>query len=188
MIEAGFRPWIGPQYARPDNIFKRRILVLGESHYGPYGTEHPDDTINTVQLFTQGGARHAFFTKIAKVLLGLNETHWLSNKDLKEAFDNIAFYNYIPQFAGEQARQRPTPAMWDASREPFSKTLELLQPHLVIILGKALNHHVPELPEGIHRCFIQHPSTGFSYAQWGSQVAQAIRQAHYTTGAEYPHG
>src|SRR5690625_6892224 len=87
MIEAGFRPWIGPQYARPDNIFKRRILVLGESHYGPYGTEHPDDTINTVQLFTQGGARHAFFTKIAKVLLGLNETHWLSNKDLKEAFD-----------------------------------------------------------------------------------------------------
>jgi len=175
MSEIAFKPWVGSHYASPANHFRRRILVLGESHYGPTGTEHPDTTIETVQHFTHGGARHAFFTKIAKVLLGLDETRWLSNEQLASAFQHVAFYNFVPMFAGDWSRQRPTPEMWEAGRAPFRKILKELQPHLVIVLGKALNYHVPDLPAGIQRCSIQHPSTGFSYAQWGPLVTDAIQ-------------
>lgn len=174
MIEAIFKPWIGAKYASSDNLFNRRILVLGESHYGPAGTEHSDTTIEVVTHFTQGGARHAFFTKIAKVLLGLDETRWLSPAMLAEVYENIAFYNYLPMFAGDWARQRPSPELWEAGQGPFRRVLEDLKPDLVLVLGKELNHHVPQLPPGVHRCPIQHPSTGFSYAEWGPLVAKAM--------------
>lgn len=176
MSEAIFKPWVGAKYASPDNLFNRRILVLGESHYGPAGTEHPDTTIEVVTHFTQGGARHAFFTKIAKLLLGLDETRWLGPELLAETFENVSFYNYVPRFAGDYARQRPSPELWEAGRAPFRRVLEDLKPDLVIVLGKALNHHVPELPSGVHRCAIQHPSTGFSYSEWGPRVAEAMER------------
>lgn len=181
MSEIIFKPWVGPKYASADNHFDRRLLVLGESHYGPVGAECPDTTIEVVQRYTQGGARLAFFTKIAKVLLGLDGTTWLSNALLMETFQNIAFYNYIPMFVGDYARQRPTSEMWEAGRTPFIKVLDQLQPQLVIILGKTLNHHVPELPGNTQRCFIQHPSTGFSYTEWGPRVTQAIQQLPATS-------
>src|SRR5690606_11461910 len=100
----------------------------------------------------QGGARHAFFTKIAKVLLGLDETRWLSPAMLAEVYENIAFYNYLPMFAGDWARQRPSPELWEAGQGPFRRVLEDLKPDLVLVLGKELNHHVPQLPPGVHRC------------------------------------
>lgn len=175
MIEGAFKPWVGAKYGTPHNRFNRRILVLGESHYGPAGTEHPDTTIEVVTYFTQGGARHSFFTKIAKVLLGLDEkSGWLEPELLADVFDNVAFYNYVPRFAGDYARQRPSSELWEAGQAPFHSVLENLRPDLVIVLGKALDHYVPELPSGIRRCPIQHPSTGFSYTEWGPKVAAAL--------------
>lgn len=170
-----FKPWIGSQYFNP-NYFGLRVLVLGESHYGNVAEFHPNFTIEVVRDLAQNH-RHSFFTKISKVLLGLDQHTHIGNSERKEIWEHIAFYNYIPGFVAEDPRQRPTLAMWSTAKQPFLDIIQELSPHVVLVLGKALSTHIPTLPEHIEICAIQHPSTGFSYQQWNPLFAESIKRA-----------
>ena len=86
-----FDPWIGSKYFG-ENHFGLRVLVLGESHYGDVLESRPTVTTEVVRLLAQN-ERHVFFTKVSKVLLGLDGNTWLDNQQRGEIWEHIAFYN-----------------------------------------------------------------------------------------------
>ena len=174
MKDVVFKPYQGSKYTQ-NNRFGLRVLVLGESHNHD-GVESSDFTTGVVKWFTQN-KRDAFFTKIAKVLLGIETNGWLSDTELVEIWDQVAFYNYIQCFV-KTARIRPTDEMWRAAQEPFLSVLDELKPDVVLVLGfDLLNHLGQPLPEGPEFCGIKHPSTGFSYREWTPKFVDALNKA-----------
>jgi hypothetical protein len=170
-----FEPWIGSRY-KHNNRFGVRILVLGESHYGEETETRPTATTDVVRRYAQR-ERYPFFTKVSKVLLGLDSETWLDNRARGDVWEDIAFYNYIQGFVSEDSRVRPSAEMWSAAKAPFLQMLKDLDPNVVLVLGKELGAHLPPIPERIEVCCIQHPSTGFSYAKWNPLFSEAVRRA-----------
>ncbi|EJL6763076.1 hypothetical protein NMS83_003770 [Vibrio cholerae] len=169
-----FQPWVGNRYWEA-NRFGARVLVLGESHYGSGEEANPNFTKDVVQKLAIE-QRHAFFTKISKVLLGLDSSHWIADEDRGEVWKHIAFYNYVQCFVSDKARVRPNHDMWQDSKEAFMSVIEYLKPDLVLVLGIQLGDVIPRLESNIEVCVIQHPSTGFSYAKWNPIVSEALRR------------
>lgn len=174
-----FEPWIGSRYA-DDNRFGVRLLVLGESHYGPEQETRSTITSEVVREWAKT-KRHPFFTKVAKVLLGLDGNSWLDDTSRSEVWEHVAFYNYIQGFVSDDSRVRPTYQMWSDSRRPFLHVLSELRPNVVLVLGKELATNLPAFPGGIEVCHIQHPSTGFDYKKWNPLFADAIQRARAST-------
>ena len=174
-----FEPWIGSKY-NSENRFGVRVLVLGESHYGDESETRSTITSEVVRWLAQD-ERHSFFTKISKVLLGLDEKTWLDNEVRGEVWNHIAFYNYIQGFVGNESRVRPSSEMWDSAKEPFLETVKRLSPMVILVLGKELATRIPKLPDDIEVCCIQHPSTGFVYSQWNPLFIQAVQNAKQNT-------
>jgi hypothetical protein len=175
MSEIVFEPWIGSRFTQA-NRFGTRVLVLGESHYGPESETRSTVTTEVVRKLAQN-ERHAFFTKISKVLLELDGKTWLDNNSRSEVWEHIAFYNYIQGFVGTESRVRPSPELWNAAQVPFFQVLEKLTPQVILVLGKELSQHLPTILGKVEVCRIQHPSTGFSYAKWNPLFAEAVRRA-----------
>jgi hypothetical protein len=167
-----FQPWVGEHYYT-DNRFGHRILILGESHYGDDSEATSDFTSRVVQDLAKD-QRSSFFTKVSKVLLGLNSSDWLDDKERGDVWDHVAFYNFIQGFVSTEARVRPTDDMWENSKEPFLKVINTLKPQIILVLGKALGANIPELGPEIKVCVIQHPSTGFSYEKWNPIFEEAL--------------
>ena len=179
-----FQPWIGDKYCK-DNRFGLRVLVLGESHNNNDGAETSDFTTRVVESFIQNkieSRRKAFFTKIAKVLLGIETNIWKSYDERTDIWQQIAFYNYIQCYVGGTARIRPTGEMWQAAQEPFLSVLDKLKPDVVLVLGVDLWDHLQPLPKGPEFCKIKHPSTGFSYTKWTPKFVKALNQAKEKLG------
>jgi len=172
MNSVTFKPWIGSKYAT-NNMFGKRVLVLGESHYGAPEDRVPEMTVNAVRRWAQE-ERAAFFTKTAKLLLGLDSNTWLSDEQRAEVWEHVAFYNFVQQCPGEYSRIRPTLDMWQAGRQPFLEVVRALKPDVILVLGKQLSSWLPQLPNHIRMCNVQHPSTGFDYNLWNPRFAEAL--------------
>ncbi len=170
-----FQPWIGELY-HANNRFGIRILVLGESHYGDESETRSTVTTEVVRSLAQD-ERFAFFTKISKVLLGLDGNTWLDDFSRGEVWNHIAFYNYIQGFVSSDSRVRPTDEMWENAAEPFLEVVQTLQPKLILVLGKELGNRLPVPAGDIEVCVIQHPSTGFSYEVWNPIFIKALNKA-----------
>lgn len=170
-----FEPWIGSKYTK-DNRFGIRVLVLGESHYGDESNTRSTFTTEVVGWLAKD-VRHAFFTKVSKVLLGLDGKTWLDDEARGEVWEHIAFYNFIQGFVSTDSRVRPSAEMWEAAKESFLEVVNKLTPQVVLVLGKELASHLPPMPPGIELCCIQHPSTGFVYSKWNPLFSQAVLRA-----------
>ena len=176
MEHVRFMPWIGSKY-ESGNRFGKRVLVLGESHYGDSSDANEDFTTFIVHKYGLPIGGGGFFAKVVKVLLQKDATIWLTAEERAETWEHVAFYNYIQAFVGDGARQRPTHEMWLAAERPFMEVVAALRPHLILALGKELERRMPALPAEITVCNIQHPSTGFSYAKWNPRFAEALAMA-----------
>jgi hypothetical protein len=170
-----FQPWVGNLY-RASNRFGVRVLVLGESHYGDESETRPTVTTEVVRWLAQD-ERHAFFTKVSKVLLGLDGDTWLNDEARGEVWEHVAFYNYIQGFVSTDPRVRPTTEMWENSREPFLQVVRELNPQLILVLGIELGRNISAVNGDIEVCVIQHPSTGFSYEKWNGKFYEALERA-----------
>ncbi len=84
--------------------------------------------------------RYPFFTVITKILLG--NTGWITNEDRAGVWEDVAFYNFVQDFVGNQPRNRPTFRQWVDAQEPFETVLAALRPHAVLILGSDLADHM----------------------------------------------
>ena len=133
-----FQPWIGEQYQQ--NMWGRRVLVLGESHY-QWNENQPIDnwptlTIECVEELLAGEYTDRFWTNIAVAFLDPPPHHIPSLAEKGEFWHSVAFYNYIQQCVGFGPYPNPTPRMWNESLPAFQYLLNTLQPELVIVLGR----------------------------------------------------
>jgi hypothetical protein len=162
--EPTFEPWVGDNYEEvlEDGI---QLLILGESHYGTSG---PDDASFTQRVVATHGQenRHAFFTKTAKLVLGLTSEDYLSDEQRRQFWDRVAFYNYVQEYAGETPEGTISTDMWEAAKKPLLTVLDRLTPNALLVLGKGTGDHLPdEIGDmDLDICIVTHPSSSrFSY-------------------------
>jgi len=180
-------PWIGNNYRDP--IFnKHSTLVLGESHYAEEETVNQDFTNELVESYIDRTInRSTFWTNVGQLVSGKHH----SSPEFKRSkvWHDFAFYNYIQGIFSNQPRVKPEQKFFRQSEERFFQIIDQLKPKLVVALGKRLyNRMYPLYEEKVQVdqnlkakkynisgnsficCYVNHPSTGFSYKDWNSNL------------------
>ncbi len=170
-----FSPWVGQNYGNAGNILGFKVLILGESHYGPPGEEHENVTIDVIEKYAKKRGT-PFFTTLTKSVLNLDSSLELDDESRLNFWGNIAFCNYIQSFVGEDARIAPTKEQWEAGELPFKQTVKELEPDLIIVFGARLGEWVPTLDAKYSLCFVNHPASGYSYARWNPLIQDSLRK------------
>lgn len=189
-----FHPWIGARYGS-GNQFRKRVLILGESHYSKKKEPSRSLTFQVVVRQLTGEHTASFWTNIAGAFLGREP----SLDDKRRFWHDVAFYNYI-QDPLPGPRKPPYAAMWKHGEQAFTEVLDLLAPQVVIVLGYRLWKHMPvhkgkrtrevqgapqtetrryPLSDG-SSCLayaIRHPSAGFNRDDWYPHIRRVIRWA-----------
>ena len=189
LVGVVFDPWVGSKY-ESSNVFGVRVLLLGESHYGKPSELCTAFTADVVRKWAQSRP-DPFFTKVSRVLLGLDENARLSDEARAEIWEHVAFYNYIQQLVGDTSARRPTSGMWAGAAAPFLGILRELRPNAVLVLGKAVEQHLPaDFPKEIPKASTYHPSSRvdprsgeryFNHATANPAFADLISLARATT-------
>ena len=132
-----FKPWIGDYYGKPQGVFGgKRVLVLGESHYG--SNDYPRLTIDCVEGQASGEESYAFWTKIVRAFYNQNA----GQKEKSEFWHSVAFANLVQEIVGGRARVRPTAEMWASGLIAFPELLACLRPQVVVGLGQDVWHYL----------------------------------------------
>ncbi len=202
MSKIHFKPWVGNNYWESAGSFKKRILVLGESHYGDEESPSPLPPKLTVECIEGqiSGKLWRFFTIAAKVFLGGEADPSLEDK--KTFWHSVAFANFVQESVGSGPGTPPTKEMWEKGRSAFPEMLSELRPQLIAVLGFSLwrnlpasKHKGPDIadvkndeskityfhfyPGGKALAFrMVHPSwRGFKYCDWAPGLKEAINKA-----------
>lgn len=131
-----FEPWVGFVYRTGHWLGRRRVLVVGESHYLLHGKgDCKTLTEETVDWFGPGAGRNKFFTVLTRLLAGRK---MVSDRIRRLLWESVAFYNYVQVAVGNGPRVRPADWMWDRSRVPFQRVVRKTSPRRIIIVGKEL--------------------------------------------------
>ncbi len=169
-----FDPWVGSRYAT-EGIGGKRLLILGESHYGGAGCHYAAFTTEVIEEMALVKGRLRFFSRVQRLVVGGRGGFSLQERE--DFWQRVAFYNFI-QTALEKRGDRPSFEMWQAAQEPFLQTVRELAPDIILVLGLELHRNLPPVPDGITVCAIQHPSAfGFSYDEWQPRVQAALASA-----------
>lgn len=204
-----FRPWVGRDYGRQSR-WGQAVLILGESHYDESYAQGDRLTEFVVRGHVERrGKQYAFWTKIGRTFVGPSYGDFES----RSAFWNsVAFYNYVQDFVGTAARQRPTPQHFRSSWAPFGSVLADLRPDVVVALGfglwRAMGPLLPprrplglDLPNGDAGRFtvlpqaqpgagvfgyLKHPSTGYRPADWRPVASGLLDRARQLRSPETP--
>ena len=172
-----FEPWQGPLY-NSEGLSGRRVLILGESHYGKPEEETARFTRECVEFMAKAEKGHRFFTVVAKLLLNEAAGVRLTQRRRCWFWDRVAFYNYIQSFPSTTSRVRPTSTMWSYAALCLPGVLAELRPDLVLVLGRELGRRIPAIPAPLDVCVIPHPSSfGFRFVEWVASVQQALQPA-----------
>jgi len=123
-----FRPWVGKKFGNKQG---KRLLILGESHYGSIGR---DSTIVWTREYIQQKWNHRFWTNIMQVVDG--RRYW--EIDREDFWAKVAFYNYIQEPVGETPGIKPSEEMLERAKEPFFEILNHLKPFHILVLSKRL--------------------------------------------------
>lgn len=156
-----FFPWIGKNY---DNggIFKKKILILGESHYCEDPNECPGCkpgvksdcnyiTRNAIKgQLTDGEKKHPVFTKLAKLLL---DKETINTIDKELFWNSVSFYNYVQTSVSDKPGVAPTDKMFSDSEQSFNEVMDKLDPDFLLIVSCRLWENLPgragfDWPEG----------------------------------------
>ena len=134
--EINFEPWKGDYYGHHNNLgFPARLLLLGESHYGP---ARPDITREVVEEAIDGtGGSYRFFTSIHKAICRAEQ-----ETTLAEFCHAVAFYNFIQEMI-DTPGSRPGAEAWKRGIGPFFKCLDTLKPSHVVACGFTLWDNLP---------------------------------------------
>lgn len=152
LCEPRFTPWIGELYCDQtanrelsrSNELTPRTLLLGESHYDLPEAYSKTYTIEVVKK--HGFERPIpFFKCIMETALGRD----IDLINLSEAWQRLAFSNYVQHFADPNSK-RPTPPQWQYAKKSFPLLLEKVSPELIIVFGKVNWDKLPNYGSGVY--------------------------------------
>lgn len=132
--QVGFHPWVGKNYENAP----RKILLLGDSHYGDEADTDFTQNVIKHQIFEQK-KRMRFFTCIIWTVFG-------NSDDIEDKFSMITFYNYV-QTLMSASRLRPSDSDYKTAQKPFIEVLQKLLPDMVVTFGDAMTFHFPCIAE-----------------------------------------
>lgn len=148
-----FLPWIGKDYEAglsyneggelvygDDCGLGKRILVLGERHYGAEDFES-NFTRDVINDFLSNKPRERwmnFFVKFERSLA----CNFTKKEDSIKIWNHLAFYNYIQRSFGP-ATKLPNPEDYTKAENCFFNLLKVIKPSLVIVLGERLYQYLP---------------------------------------------
>lgn len=186
-----FDPWVGNKFGNSGNIIGGvRVLILGESHYcSPdkpelVGLYESNGTQITVEEYTTK-ARHPFFSKLTSVISG-RDRNSLNSSEMREVWESVAFYNYIPRYVAVESRVPPSNEDFQAGAAMLPSVLDTHDIEAILVCGyrlwwwllkgtaegyagdpqQAAFHDVgPALAARM-----MHPSAGFSWPKWRPMV------------------
>ena len=130
-----WKPWIGSGYQ------ERRVLILGESFYnwrepdsGALITPENDMPLEIADCAMTNPEKPVskFVDVITKAIC--NAVKPTVNQS-QNAWNSIAYTNYIPVSVGEGAAPRPTREMWRQAELEWPSLLEAVRPRIVIVIG-----------------------------------------------------
>lgn len=147
-----FKPWVGKNYQN-GGIFKKKILVLGESHY--CGNENCNGKCG-FRDFPDGGCEDFTYDRVMDYLNG-STGRWtntfkkfersLVNKpttaeESREIWESVAYFNFL-QVAMTGTRTAGSYEDYMEGQKAFLEVIEDLQPDLIIVWGIRLYGYLP---------------------------------------------
>ena len=134
-----YKPWVGSEY-NIGGVFGKKILVLGESHYGD-APGQADMTIDTIKEYVYeywGDRYQQTFLCFERALAGRE----LSQEEREQLWNSIMFYNYF-QKSTSGPRTAPDMTVLQDSEVAFRELLEQFQPDAIIVWGQRLYNLLP---------------------------------------------
>lgn len=134
-----FQPWVGSDF-NTGGVFGKKVLVLGESHYGD-APDQTDDTIGTIKEFVYeywGESYQQTFLCFERSLAGRE----INQEEREQLWNSIMFYNYF-QKSTTGPRTAPDMTVQKESEEAFRELLEQYQPDAIIVWGQRLYNLLP---------------------------------------------
>ncbi len=144
-----FKPWIGKNYQN-GGIFKKKILVLGESHYcggcDQCGLKYAKecDDLNETKIFNtllngeNTGKWTNTFKKFERSLVNKPTTL----EESREIWESVAYFNFL-QVAMTDTRTAGSYEDYMEGQKAFLEVIEDLQPDLIIVWGIRLYGYLP---------------------------------------------
>jgi len=154
MTSIFFDPVVGVHYGTDQSISKKRIMVVGNSHYCGDCPECGDRSLsdgkclnftkNTVELYLnpdESGYWMATYSTFVNSLLGRRS----SLEDRRTVFDSIIFYNYLQVSAGEDAYSTNRYDFRDVRHlNAFLEVVDHYRPDVVICWGATVWNVLPD--------------------------------------------
>lgn len=193
MYPLRFLPFVGSSYY--SNAFGKRIMVLGDSHYGAeFSPDITKDVLNRYLDVTH--EREGWmntFTKFERSLVNKATTR----EDSHVIWNSLFFYNYL-QVLLDGPREAGKPEQYRDSAGAFYQVMEQHRPEVLIVWGKRLWDKLPgegwedgsrvevegyEVPNGYYnlknghrvRAFcVYHPSVGYDWGYWHKVIAHFL--------------
>ena len=183
-----WKPWCGPKYDG------RKLLLLGESCYDwededgaltKPKTNHPEQVVGWVKNGFPLANRF-----IDMLTRGICRNYAPSKAEVADAWDTVAFTNYVPLSVGVGPRIRPTEDVWEQADNEWALILNELRPRNIIVLGKTMWGYMPEtqvvrsknvqgynLSDGsVAMCrAVAHPSGGLGWERLAEEIQLAER-------------
>jgi hypothetical protein len=119
-----FYPRLRSRYERTK--FGKRILLVGESHYGSWKADYTGRRLTRWAIKYNLENAHSIFGQAALLF---------KERPCLDFWNEVTFYNFV-QFLLPTSKHRPTKEMFRQSRGLFLELLEQIQPDGVLSLGK----------------------------------------------------
>ena len=139
-----FAPWVGNNY-ESGGIFRKKIMILGQSHYGDDSAENDKNLTNAVlKEYLEYPDTVPSYLRAFKVFERSLVGKSTDNREREAIWNSLVFYNYVQTLAAEGPRKAPKKKDYQESSGAFFEVLETYRPQYVIVWGPALWYNLPE--------------------------------------------
>jgi len=193
-----FEPWVGVNY-NEGGIFRKKILVIGNSHYCGDRNSCQRCGVENESLYTGKDCKD--FTKtIINTYLDYQESKceyegWmktfsnfekaLNDKNSSEdIWNSISFYNYLQVAVPNDGDKTNSNKTYNRYYDDYCKSEDCLwsvisdlKPDCIIVWGRIVWNHIGyriEGETGILTKYIRHPSMGFSIIRWHQELSECF--------------
>ncbi len=198
MSEIFFKPFVGKSYEK--GLFGKRVMILGESHYGEDGEGFTCDMTQAVlkiyleYRLNKNGKHQRWMNTFLKFERSLVDRK-TEGKESEKIWNSLIFYNYL-QEPMSGPRKVGTKEQYKNAENAFFEVVEDKQPEYIIVWGKRLYNSMPmdgwkhcsiievdgkKTAQGIYTTCnnvkvmaVNHPSSAYSWSYWHKVIGKFL--------------